>query len=163
MRPPLHAPGSRGPIEVRDLLRMSRRELDALFTNSPAGSIPDGEGDGTLIIWSGSPVARVAAAIGRLAWQGKVFDATQGRLLNRVTPFGVKAIAAEVYKGPSRFDGEDCIVLDYARTSLLGHGVRDEIREVAPRLYLGKAFLQGRPVLHFVLRFRAGQHDVRNI
>jgi hypothetical protein len=159
MRPPLHPPGAAGPIEVRDLLRMSPRELDALFTNSPAGTIPDGEGDGTLIIASGSPLASVAAAIGRLAWRGKVFDARRGRLMNRLTPFGVKAVAAEVYTAPSRFDGKDCIVLDYARTSRFAHRVRDEMREIAPRLYLGKAFLQGRPLLHFVLRFEAGHRD----
>jgi hypothetical protein len=102
---PLHPPGAGGPIDVRDLLRMSRRELDALFTNSPAGPIPDGEGDGTVIIASGSPVASVAAAIGRLTWQGKVFDARHKRVMNRVTPFGIRAVAAEVYKAPSRFEG----------------------------------------------------------
>jgi hypothetical protein len=162
MRSPLHPPAAGGPIDVRDLLRMSRRELDAPFTNSPAGPIPDGEGDGTLIIASGSPLASVAAAIGRLAWQGKVFDATQGRLMNRVTPFGVRAVAAEVYTAPSRFDGKECIVLDYAQTSWLAHSVRDEMREIAPRIYLGKALLQGRPLLHFALRLKAGSRDFRN-
>jgi hypothetical protein len=77
--------------------------------------------------------------------------------MNSVTPFGVKAVAAEVYTAPSRFDGKDCIALDYARTSWLAHRVRDEMHEIAPRLYLGKAFLQGRPLLDFVLRFNAGR------
>ena len=150
---PLHPPGASGPIDVRDLLLMSRRELDALFTNSPAGSIPDGEGDGTLIIASGSPLARVAAAIARLAWQGKVFDATQGRLMNRVTPFGVRAVAAEVYTAPSRFDGKECIVLDYSKTSLFARKIRDEIREVAPRLYLGKVWWGKTRLIDFALEF----------
>jgi hypothetical protein len=50
-------------------------------------------------------------------------------------------------------DGEETIVLDYSQTSLAARSVRDEIREVAPGLYLGLAFWRGRRVLHFSLRF----------
>lgn len=46
-------------------------------------------------------------------------------------------------------------MLDYARTSLLARWVRDEIRLVAPDLYLGVASLRTVPVVHFALRFGA--------
>lgn len=40
----------------------------------------------------------------------------------------------------------ECIVLDYARTSRLAHWVRDEMREIAPRLYFGQALPRGLPL-----------------
>jgi len=39
---------------VPDLLKMSQAQLDELFTKSPAGDIPDGEGKGTAIIAPGT-------------------------------------------------------------------------------------------------------------
>jgi hypothetical protein len=44
-------------------------------------------------------------------------------------------------------------VLDYSRTSLVAHWIRDEIREVAGRTYLGQVFVRGRKLLHFTLTF----------
>jgi hypothetical protein len=38
-------------------------------------------------------------------------------------------------------DAKECIVLDYSETSLVAHWVRDEIREVALHIYLGKVYL----------------------
>ena len=36
--------------KFKQLLRMTQSQLDELFTASPAGDIPDGEGKGTAII-----------------------------------------------------------------------------------------------------------------
>ena len=47
---------------------------------------------------------------------------------------------AKVYKEASWFDGKETIVLDYSKTSFVARKVRDEIREVAPGLYLGLVF-----------------------
>src|SRR5271166_4223536 len=38
------------PYDVPQLLKMSQAELDALFTQSEAGPIPDGQADGTAIV-----------------------------------------------------------------------------------------------------------------
>jgi hypothetical protein len=38
------------PHDVPHLLKMSQAELDALFTASEAGPIPDGQADGTAIV-----------------------------------------------------------------------------------------------------------------
>jgi hypothetical protein len=71
--------------------------------------------------------------------------------------FGFRAIKAELYKGPSLLDGRESNIIDYSRTSLLAHAVRDEIREVAPNLYLGRAYLRTLlgdfMVVNFVLEF----------
>ena len=47
-----------------------------------------------------------------------------------------KGIPADVYLGESWVDGQPSLILDYSR-SKLWPDVRDEVREVAPGLYLG--------------------------
>ncbi len=106
--------------DIEQLLRMTQAQLDELFTASPAGDIPDGEGKGTAIIAAGTGVtSEIAGFINHFAWQGKIFDAKAGLLKNKILPFGIAAIVARVYKGESWFDGKECIVLDYSQTSLV--------------------------------------------
>src|SRR5215470_9351784 len=124
---------------VDELLHASQSDLDKLFTASPAGDIPDGEGKGTAIIAPGTVYSReIATIISHFAWQGKVFDAQAGLLRNHITVLGLTAIIAKVYKGPSWLDSKECIVLDYSETSFVAHWIRDEIRQIEPKLYLGK-------------------------
>jgi hypothetical protein len=140
-------------LDVQKLIDMSREQLDELFTNSPAGEIPNGDTLGTGLIAPGTVCTKeIAACLRYFAWQGKVFDAEKGLLKNKVTPFGVNAVAAKVYKGPSLLDNKECVVLDYAETSLVGHWVRDEMRLVGPQLYLGKVYWGKKPLpVHFAL------------
>ena len=139
-------------LDVQKLFQMSREQLDELFTNSPAGEIPNGETDGTALIAPGTVCTKeIAECLRLLAWQGKVFDAEKGCLKNRVTAFGLKAVDAKVYKGPSFFDNKECIVIDYAELPLV-QWVRDEIRLIAPGLYLGKVYWAKKPLpAHFAL------------
>jgi len=138
------------------LLAMSQQQLDDLFKSSPAGPIPNGEAKGTAIIAPGTTYsADIAHAINVFAWQGKSFDAAHGVLVNRITPFGLNAIVADVYVAPSWLDGKDCVVLDYSRTSTLAHWIRDEIREVAPNFYLGVVYLAKKRLINFSLDFSA--------
>ena len=88
-----------------------------------------------------------------LAWKGKVFNREKGELKNKILPFGIKAVRAKVYKEASWFDGAETIVLDYSKTSFFARHVRDEIREVAPGLYLGLVYFKKDKVLHFSLKF----------
>jgi len=132
--------------------------LGELFGAGTAGAIPDGRGRGTVLLGTGGRAARVAAAICyALAWRGKVVNAREGRLKNIVTPLGVRAIEAAVYKQDSWYDGETCIVLDYSKTSFVARKIRDEIREVAPGVFLGLVFWGRRRVLDFALDFRQRQ------
>lgn len=139
---------------VEQLLQMSQADLDALFTASEPGPIPDGEADGTAIIAPGTPFSpTIASFVNHFAWQGKVFDAKAGELKNRILPFGWNAIIARVYPAPSWLDGKDCIVLDYSTTSLVAHWVRDEIRLISPGLYLGKVYWDKARLIDFCLKF----------
>jgi hypothetical protein len=136
------------------LLTTSSRDLDALFSDSLPGETPAGRSAGIVILAPGSVVARPFATLARLAfWQGKVFDADRRGLRNLVTPLRLKAIRAEVYPDRSWFDDKDCIVLDYSKTSKVAHWIRDEIREVAPNVYLGLVFWGRRRLLKFALVF----------
>ncbi len=140
--------------DVDQLLTMSQAQLDALFTNSPTGEIPNGEADGTAIVAPGTKYSKeIAAFINHFAWQGKVFDAQNGVLKNRILPFGLNAIIAKVYKAPSWLDAKECIVLDYSETSLVAHWIRDEIRQIGPGLYLGKVYWDKKRLIDFALKF----------
>jgi hypothetical protein len=141
--------------DVAQLLKMSQAELDALFTASQAGPIPEGEADGTAIIASGTAFSpQIASFVNHFAWQGKVFDPTSGTLRNRIGPFGLNAIVARVYKAPSWLDGKECIVLDYSETSTVAHWIRDEIRLIEqPGVYLGKVFWDKSRLIDFALQF----------
>jgi hypothetical protein len=140
--------------DVQQLLKMTQQQLDELFTQSEPGEIPDGEATGTAIVAPGTTFSpEIAKFISVFAWQGKVFDGKKGVLRNKISPFGLNAIIAKVYKGPSWLDGKECIVLDYSDTSLVAHWIRDEIRRIGPGLYLGKVYWGKQRLIDFVLQF----------
>jgi hypothetical protein len=141
-------------IDVPQLLHKSKDELDTLFGSSPAGEIPSGEAEGTVLLAPGTALAGPAEKVVHfLIWKGKVFDPEKGELRNEILPFGIKAVRAKVYKAASWFDEKETIVLDYSKTSLVAHWIRDEIREVSPRLYLGLVYWERARILHFALQF----------
>jgi len=142
--------------DVPQLLKMSSADLDALFGASPAGDIPNGPAKGTAIVASGTVFSpEIAEFVTLFVWQGKTFDSAQGVLRNRILPFGISAILAEVYKAPSLLDNKECIVLDYSKTSEVAQWIRDEIRLIAPGFYLGRVYWSGKPLIHFCLQFGA--------
>ena len=142
-------------LDRAQLLKKSQAELDELFIKSPPGNIPEGEGTGTAVVCPGSLFARVMAWFVRwFCWQGKVFHGSEGWLVNRVTLFSCRAIKAKVYRGQSWLDQNDVIVIDYSQTSLVAKMVRDEIREVAPGLYLGKVWWGKKRLIDFIVSFQ---------
>jgi hypothetical protein len=74
-------------------------------------------------------------------------------LRNRILPFGLNAIIAQIYKAPSWLDGKKCIVLDYSETSLVAHWIHNEIRQIGPGLYLGKVYWDKKRLIYFALEF----------
>ena len=144
------------PLTSENLLDMSQDELDNLFRASPAGPIPEGEGAGTVLFAPDTTVGDLAAKVAQLAiWKGKVFDPVRGQLVNKLLPWGALAIAAKVFKGTSWFDGKEAIILDYSKTSIAAQYIRDEIRLVAPGLYLGVVYWEKAKILNFALQFPA--------
>jgi hypothetical protein len=136
------------------LVPAKRSELARLFGSGRVGDIPDGHGRGTVLLGTGGIIARLAAAVCyALAWRGKVVNAPAARLKNILTPFDIQAIEAAVYKQASWYDGDPCIVLDYSKTSFVARQIRDEIREIAPGVFLGLVFWGHRHLLDFTLDF----------
>jgi hypothetical protein len=133
---------------------MSQVQLDDLFKRSQSGPIPDGQAKGTAIIAPGTTFSKeIAEFINCFTWEGKTFDSAHGVLSNRILGFGLSAIIAEVYKDKSWLDGQECIVLDYSKTSLVAHWIRDEIRLIDPNIYLGKVYWDKSRLNDFCLEF----------
>jgi hypothetical protein len=126
-----------GPATIQtldDLVTLSALQLDQLYRQSQPGPVPTGKVRGRALYPEARfPKARSNAA--RLAWQGKVFDPETSTATNRF--FGVRAIKGNVYTAESWLDGAPSMILDYENTSKIYGNYRDEIRQVAPGLYLG--------------------------
>ena len=136
------------------LTGMTQTQLDQLFSRGNSDRIPEGDADGTAIVAPGGLISGLLAKlIHILVWKGKVFDPGGKSLRNKVTPFGIKAIRADVYKKESWFDHRECIVLDYSKTSLVARKIRDEIREVEPGRYLGIVYWGKHKFVNFFLVF----------
>ena len=117
---------------------MSWPELEQLYREADAGTIPQGFTAGKAIYCPCSKFAGLRSKVTGLMWHGKVFDGCDGTLVNQWC--GFRAIRARVCYGPSLLDGKTSIVMDYGQTSHVWADVRDETREVAPGLYLGRMY-----------------------
>ena len=141
---------------IKGWLALSRDELDKIYKDASAGTIPVGDTRGTAIV-AGSLLAKGFAVFARLfSWQGKVFDmfaadCDKGLLINKITPFSLSFIVAKVYRDASWMDGKETIVIDYSTTSFFAKKIRDEIREVEPGIYLGKVWFGKKRILDFAL------------
>lgn len=160
-------------LSLDALRRMSFKELEELYRagRRPASlSDLDGDGRGAMLAVRrvGEPVASLLRAFGKSSafpWRGKTFqsrDAAQGEGINRIDlgftrprwfPFKTRFDASFV-------DGRPAFVLDYSGPGNppLIRQIVDELREVAPGLYLGPAALNvgGRPrlILFFAVSFQ---------
>jgi hypothetical protein len=143
-----------GRVDPNAIAQMSRSELDRLFRDSPAGPIPAGRARGTAILLPGTAIDRAIAALVRvLVWKGKVFSSATADLKNRIGPLGTPLIRALVYEDKSWFAPGPAIILDYSKTSLVAGMIRDEIRQVAPGVYLGQVFWGRKRIALFMLEF----------
>lgn len=159
-------------LDLDALRRMSYDELNTLYRNARCPTtIPDLNGDtrGAMLAWRSprsGPVAwwlRTYGASSAFPWEGKTFAAEEqeGRGINRVTFFGKRRwFPFKTRFAASFLDGKPTFQLDYSGPANppLIRSIVDEIREVAPGLYLGPAALnfRGRPraVLFFAVSHR---------
>ncbi len=141
-------------MTLEDLARMDDAELARLYAG---GGVPDhlraldGDLRGRMLalrMLDRGPVARGIAAFSgsrKFPWAGKSFNATdagRGKGINRVTLWGRhRLFPFETSIGKSVVDGAAAVILNY---DLLDNPpvirmIHDEVREVAPGLYLGPA------------------------
>ncbi|MGH7227247.1 MAG: hypothetical protein ACRELF_28870 [Gemmataceae bacterium] len=137
---PAHPPPCSVPaLCLEQLAGMSWCDLEQLYRQAGAGAIPAGYLRGRAIYCPCAPLTPARSKMSRILWHGKHFCPDQGILINEWS-FGAKAVRARVCYGESWLDGQPSIVMDYRGMSHVWGNVRDEIREVAPGLYLGLMF-----------------------
>ena len=118
-----------------DLARLSPPQLDALYASGSPAPMPSGKVRGMALRGPGTSLGPARSRASRIAWQGKVFEPGNSQAVNRF--FGVRTIRGNLSYGPSWRDGGNALILDYAGTSKVYGNYRDEIRQVAPGIFLG--------------------------
>jgi hypothetical protein len=147
---------------VDDLFAKSYSELETIYRGAPApSSLASGKLTGRMLAWRGADrgmfgrVLRRFAMSPRFVWQGKTFIDDGG--YNRVFVDGILGrqhvfpFASRIE--PSIFDGKPTIIIDYDRDAnpWWMRAITDEIREVAPGLFLGLDLWKGRGLVWFSL------------
>ncbi len=122
-------------VSLDQLLQMSPGQIEAIYRQGAAAPIPEGRIKGTAILSPGTRRTRMLSRGARVMWQGKVNEPGQTSAVNRF--FGMPIIRGQLYYGQSWLDGQPSLILDYAQTSVVYADNRDEIRQVAPGLFLG--------------------------
>lgn len=162
--PPTEVPQATAPVVAgplihpvmskEQLLCMNWCQLEQLYRSLKPGPMPSGYYRGTVIYGCDKMFPKLASKLAGLWWKGKHYDLCDCTVVNQwlVT----KAVRARLSYGPSRFDGNSSVIMDYSGTCFpRWRDVRDELREVAPGLYLGAMFYHSRPCsgpsLYFVL------------
>ena len=135
---------------------MTFTELDQLYRcGARPNTIADLDGDaiGAMLAWRRPTWGRIAwwlrtfGASSAFRWEGKSFkshNAEAGEGINRVNFFGKRRwFPFKTRFEPSFLDGKPSFRLDYSGPANppFIRSIVDEVREVAPRLYLGPAAL----------------------
>jgi hypothetical protein len=160
-------------LDLSRLREMTFSELDALYRSaSKPASLSDLNGDaiGAMLAWrkpASGPLASLLRNFGgssSFPWKGKSFLAKNddsGEGINRVTLFGKRRwFPFKTRFGDSFLDGKPTFILDYSGPANppLIRSIVDEVREVAPGLYLGPAALlvksTPKPILFFAVSFQ---------
>ncbi len=165
MSAPAQAVQETATLDLDSLRRMSFDELEALYRSSrkPAKLADlDGDAKGAMLAWHAprsGPLAWLLRTFGSSSifpWLGKSFrsnNAVEGEGINRIN---LLVARPQWFRFATRFadsflDGQPAFVLDYSRfgNPPLIRQIVDEVREVAPRLYMGPAAIKlgGRPRL----------------
>lgn len=125
------------PLTMADLKKMNECELERLFGSSPPGPIPHGYARGQVLLMTEARLPKVRAHLASTAWKGKHFE-DNGDFINQWP--GFKALRGNSQLGTSWHDDKPCLVLDYPSSTPLFGNTRDELREVAPGLYLARLY-----------------------
>jgi len=80
---------------------------------------------------------RFRAATQNVVWKGKHFLPC-GCMVNQWA--GFKAVKAPVTTSESWLDGQPCISIDYPTDAPIFGNARDELREIAPGVFLGRVY-----------------------
>lgn len=123
-------------LSLEQLACMSWCELEQLYRQSSPGPIPTGYLRGRAIYCPDAFLTPARSKMTKAIWHGKLF-CPDDTIVNRWC-LGMHAVHAKVCYGAGWLDGKPSILMDYRGVSpVIWKDVRDEIREVAPGVYLG--------------------------
>lgn len=152
------SPGQTPSIRTADdLVQFSPAQLDALYAGGAAVALPAGKVRGVALPSPGTSFAAPASRASRLVWRGKVVDPSGVSAVNRF--FGVRAVKGGLSMGSSWRDGNPALILDYQDSSWVYGRNRDEIRQIAPGVYLGLMYARtdGAPKFRTYFALQAGE------
>jgi hypothetical protein len=112
-------------------------DWEALFRDGALGCGPAGLTRGTVLYAEGKH-PRLKARLQGVAWKGKTFHG-DGTFTNRWLG-GVQAVSAATCVEPSWLDDQPCLVIQYAPNAPVFGNVRDELRQIAPDVWLGRSY-----------------------
>lgn len=162
-----HAPPriTRRVARLDDLVFLEHDELRLLYEGAPAPGIADLDGPlrGRMLAVPALPdvvtaLPRAWARTGTFPWRGKTFSprsTKDGEGINRVGSDRVSLFRFTTRIAPSRHDRAPVLELDYDHRGNPGfiRRIEDEVRTIAPGLWLGQAWLRAGSRKHFVLWF----------
>ncbi len=161
--PPLKQDGA--GLTLDGLLDLDAPALLELYRGARVPRVGDVKGDlrGRLLALPAlkPPASTAVRAFARwrgFPWRGKTFSPQtqeRGEGINRVVSDRFRLYRFETFIGRSRAGDFDAVQLDYdlAENPFFIRAIKDEIREIGPRLYLGQAYLEVRGKTHLVLYF----------
>jgi hypothetical protein len=123
------------PRCLEDVKNLSVCELAELFARAEVGQPPVGRARGRLVALTDERLPRLKVGAANAVWRGKAACA-DGRFVNRWIG-GVRWLGSTYVVGPSWVDGRPAVLIEYAPGTPLFANMHDELREVAPGLYLG--------------------------
>jgi hypothetical protein len=120
------------------LKKLPECELKRLFDQAPAPTaIPVGYAKGRVLLMTNAKLPRLKARLASTFWKGKHF-CEDGGFINQFV--GFQALRSNAELGTSWHDGKPCIVIEYPPNTPLFGNNRDELREIAPGLYLARLY-----------------------
>jgi hypothetical protein len=129
--------GIAGPTCLDDLARLGPCELQCLFTQAEIGHPLVGTARGRLLYLT-DKMPRIKVRMANSVWRGKTAD-EDGSFSNRWVG-GINWIDSHYVVGPSWVDGKPAIIMEYPAGTRLFWNMHDELREVAPGLYMGPVY-----------------------
>jgi hypothetical protein len=131
-------PKSACALDLDQLQRMSPAELDALFRQSELGKPFAGVYKGRLLYLTDKNLPKVKVRLANIPWSGKMAR-EDGYFTNRWLR-DINWIDSHYVIGPSWVDGKPAVIMEYAPGTPLFANMHDELREVAPGLYMGPVY-----------------------
>lgn len=126
------------PITMEQLRHYNCDQLMKIFLQAELGKPLEGTAHGKVLVLTDQHFSRARKIVFNTFWQGKSAD-SEGHLVNRWLG-NHQWIKTQYTIGSSWMDQRPAVVVEYAPGTPLFANFRDEIREIAPGLYLALLF-----------------------